>query len=104
MTQMDQTTQLAATSTELNEQAQHLMEIMATLVNVDESKLKNTHKKHIHTPNDLKNMAAEFGKSNKSHATILKSNSKNGNGKVNGRVATTFSDTDMELHTANDKF
>lgn len=112
MTQMDQTTQLAAssseelaaTSTELNEQAQHLMEIMATLVNVDESKLKNTRKKHIHTPNDLKNMAAEFGKSNKSHAPILKSNSKNGNGKNNGRVTTTFSDTDMELHTANEKF
>lgn len=112
MTQMDQTTQLAAssseelaaTSTELNEQAQHLMEIMATLVNVDESKLKNTRKKHIHTPNDLKNMAAEFGKSNKSHTPILKSNSKNGNGKNNGRVATTFSDTDMELHTANEKF
>ena len=111
MTQMDQTTQLAAssseelaaTSTELNEQAQHLMEIMATLVNIDESKLKNTHKKHIHTPNDLKSMGAEFGKP-KSHKPILKSNSKNGNGKSNGRVATTFSDTDAELYTANDKF
>lgn len=66
MTQMDQTTQLsassseelAATSNELKEQASHLLTIMGTLVTIDESKLLASHKKHsqISNPNELKTL------------------------------------------------
>lgn len=75
MTQMDQTTQiaassseeLAATSNELKEQSGHLMEIMGTLVKIDKDKLSLAKQKRINTnkPGDLKNIAAEFGKNNK---------------------------------------
>ncbi|EKJ87785.1 methyl-accepting chemotaxis protein [Leptospira meyeri] len=76
MTQMDQTTQiaassseeLAATSNELKEQSGHLMEIMGTLVKIDQEKiaLAKQKKNNTNKPGDLKNIAAEFGKNNKS--------------------------------------
>ncbi|WP_322113149.1 HAMP domain-containing methyl-accepting chemotaxis protein [Leptospira kanakyensis] len=76
MTQMDQTTQiaassseeLAATSNELKEQSGHLMEIMGTLVKIDKEKLAHLKQKKTIAgkPGDLKNIAAEFGKNNKS--------------------------------------
>ncbi|PJZ84258.1 HAMP domain-containing methyl-accepting chemotaxis protein [Leptospira harrisiae] len=75
MTQMDQTTQiaassseeLAATSNELKEQSGHLMEIMGTLVKIDKDKiaLSKQRKNITNKPGDLKNIAAEFGKNNK---------------------------------------
>ncbi|MBM9590975.1 methyl-accepting chemotaxis protein [Leptospira sp. 201903075] len=76
MTQMDQTTQiaassseeLAATSNELKEQSGHLLEIMGTLVKIDKAKLalSKQNKNLTNKPGDLKNIAAEFGKNNKS--------------------------------------
>lgn len=76
MTQMDQTTQiaassseeLAATSNELKEQSGHLMGIMGTLVKIDQEKiaLAKQKKNNTNKPGDLKNIAAEFGKNNKS--------------------------------------
>ncbi|TGL87150.1 methyl-accepting chemotaxis protein [Leptospira congkakensis] len=76
MTQMDQTTQiaassseeLAATSNQLKEQSSHLMDIMGTLVKIDREKLTHNKQKKTITnkPGDLKNIAAEFGKNNKS--------------------------------------
>ncbi|WP_411823332.1 methyl-accepting chemotaxis protein [Leptospira sp. 'Mane'] len=89
MTQMDQTTQLsassseelAATSNELKEQATHLLTIMGTLVTIDESKLLASHKRHsqISNPNELKNIALEFGKTSKS-GYLLGNQSNSGNG------------------------
>ncbi|BDA78032.1 methyl-accepting chemotaxis protein [Leptospira kobayashii] len=90
MTQMDQTTQLsassseelAATSNELKEQASHLLTIMGTLVTIDESKLLASHKKHsqISNPNELKNIALEFGKTTKAGYLLGNQQSNSGNG------------------------
>jgi methyl-accepting chemotaxis protein len=84
MTQMDDTTQVAAssseemsaTSTELQNQAEHLMEIMSTLVKIDTMKLHSEHKKHSNA--DFKTMAAEFGKSNRNNRRLSKTSSSNG--------------------------
>ncbi|MDF3820476.1 methyl-accepting chemotaxis protein [Leptospira sp. 96542] len=88
MTQMDQTTQisasaseeLAATSNELKEQSGHLMDIMGTLVQINREKLMSSHKKQktTTTPGDLKNIAAEFGKSPKAGFSNGKSSKPNG--------------------------
>ncbi len=84
MTQMDQTTQtaassseeLAATSSELREQAYHLMEIMSTLVKINKDKFEFQKKdSHFSKSTDFKKMAAEFGKSNR---TYVKNQSTNG--------------------------
>ncbi len=90
MTQMDQTTQLsassseelAATSNELKEQANHLLSIMGTLVTIDENKLLASHKKHsqISNPNELKNIALEFGKTTKAGYLLGNQQSNFGNG------------------------
>lgn len=75
ISQMDQMTQLsassseelAATSSELNEQALHLVKIMGSLVKIDEDKMNLLHKRKssVHTPHSTKTMAAEFGKAAK---------------------------------------
>jgi methyl-accepting chemotaxis protein len=92
--QMDQMTQLSAssseelasTSAEMKEQAQHLMRIMNSLINTNESNDNIPHKVYS-SPSDTKTMAAKFGKSNKStflsKYSTKKGKQNNSNGKAN---------------------
>ncbi len=92
ITQMDQMTQLsassseelAATSAEMKEQALHLMRIMSSLVNTDAGNSNLSHKGNAFSGN-TRNIAAEFGKSNKSGFLLKYSAKKNKANHSNGK-------------------